>query len=433
MAVDINFNFYRVDGNPSLPLTSDATGIPPSSTITVVGSGFGTKPYSTPVTWETFGGGANGQLVSAYNSDWVPYSGDGGIITTQNQRFTGHKSAYNDPARNPNLSSHSQFWTNYKTTTARKSRTRLISYWVRVNHRAGVEDGQIKFARVGSSPASGGGGVYSGAGVHLINAPTTTSWAMGWYSLTPDARNKYLDEAWYPTNRWVRMEYEVYLSDLDTPNGIYNVHVIGYGSKTFSGVMQRETGYGETALLDSLLLGLETANPETWVTPNVLLPSTTYTVTVNKSGTDYVGTYTSGGTTPTASDVISGIKASILLAGIPPLDVHSNPANTGEIGFYWNTTVTYTSNISRATPISVQQSETYEDDDFKRFYIGNASTWAACTESNPQPYTSWSDTSVTLTKYVGAITGNTWLYKQLLPNTTPILVGEVVGSTIIYA
>jgi hypothetical protein len=163
-----------------------------------------------------------------------------------------------------------------------------------------------------------------------------------------------------------------------------------------------------------------------------LTPSTTYTVTVVKSSVPYIGTYTSGGSVPTAAEIIDGIKATILIAGLPSADVHTNPANTGEIGFYWNTTVTYTSNISRTNPISVQQSETYEDDDFKRFYIGNADTWAACTESNPQPYTAWSDTYVQLIKYVGAISGRTWLYKQLTPNSTPVRVGEVVGDTIIY-
>lgn len=414
------------------PVTGKIQGsYDPTGYIIVMGSGFGTKPYSAPITWETFNG-TNGQLVSAYKPEWVPYAGDGALITDANPRFSGHKSAYNDPTRNPDPMSHSQFWTNSKTTLSRKSRTRFASYWVRVNHRAAVEDGQVKFSRIGSSAASGGGGVYSGAGVHLLNAPTTDSWALGWYSLTPDARNKYLDAAWYPANRWVRIEYEVYLSDLDTPNGIYNVHVIGYGSKTFSGVMQRETGYGADCLLDSVLLGLETANPEKWVTPNVLTPSTTYTVTVVSSGTTYNGSYTSGGSSPTAAEIIGGLEASLLVAGLPPVIIHTNPANTGEIGFYWNTTVTWNANMSRATPISVQQSETYEDDDFKRFYIANADTWAASTESNPQPYAAWTDTAVQLRKYVGGITGRTWLYKQLTPNTTPIRVGEVVGDSIIY-
>jgi hypothetical protein len=399
----------------------------PAGQIAVVGTGFGTKPYSTPITWETFNG-TDGQLVSAYNADWVGYNGnDGGLISTLNPRFAGHKSAYNVATRN-------QFDTNYKTNTARKSRTRYLSYYTRVNYREDLEEGQIKFARISTSVASGGGGVYNGVGVQTLNAPAPKSTQAGW-SGSNGAFNSpgYLNSAWYPDNRWIRVEYEVYLSDLDVSNGFYNIHCAHQGSLLSGNIMQRFSGHSaDNYLLDTTLLGIETVNTETWVTPNVLTPSTTYTVTVVKSSVPYIGTYTSGGSVPTAAEIIDGIKATILIAGLPSADVHTNPANTGEIGFYWNTTVTYTSNISRTNPISVQQSETYEDDDFKRFYIGNADTWAACTESNPQPYTAWSDTYVQLIKYVGAISGRTWLYKQLTPNSTPVRVGEVVGDTIIY-
>lgn len=430
----------------SQPITLDPWRLNPSSgdyesgyngapvgQIIVVGSGFGTKPYSVPLIWETFNG-ASGQLVSDYDAEWVPYTGSGAVITNVNPRFTGHKSAYNDPTRNPNPEGHSQFWTNTKTNTARKSRTRFLSYYTRVNYREDLEDGQIKFARVNTSAASGGGGVYNGVGSQSMNAPAPKSTQVVW-SGSNGAFNSpgYLNSAWYPNNRWVRVEYEIYLSDLDVVNGFYNVHFVHQGSLLSGNIMQRFSGHGaDNYLLDTIMLGLETANPEVWVTPNVLTPSTTYTVTVTKSGTPYVGTYTSGASAPTAEDIINGIETTIIAAGLPSADVHTNPENTGEIGFYFNTTVTYSSNMSRATPISVQQSETYVDDDFKRFYIGNADTWAACTESNPQPYTSWSDTSVQLTKYLGGITGRAWLYKQLTPNTTPVRVGEVVGDTIIY-
>ena len=423
MAVTLDFSLYRNPVSGTLE-----SGYNPEDYIYVEGSGFGTKAYNTPITWETFDG-TDGQLVSAYNPAWVGYNGQvGGLISTLNPRFSGHQSAYNVATRNG-------FDTNYKTNTARKGRTRYLSYWVRVNYREDIEAGQIKFGRVTTSAASGGGGVYNGTGSQILNAPAPKSWQGTWTGSNNSGivNMGYLDGSWYPANRWIRVEYEVYLSDLDTTNGFFNIHCAHQGSYLSGSIMQRYSGYSaDNYLLDTTLLGLETVNTETWVAPNVLSPSTTYTVTVNKSGTPYIGTYISGGSAPTAEEVINGIKASILVAGIPSGDVHTNPANTGEIGFYWNTTVTYTSNLSRSNPISVQQSETYEDDDFKRFYLGNASTWASCTESNPQPYVSWSDTGVLLAKHAGAITGRTWLYKQLTPNTTPILVGEVVNNSIIY-
>jgi len=309
-----------------------------------------------------------------------------------------------------------------------------LSYWTRVNYREDIEDGQIKFARVTSSSASGGGGVYNGVGAQTLNAPFPKSTQQGWSGSDGGFNSVgYLDGAWYPANRWIRVEYEIYLSDLDTANGFYNVHCAHQGSELSGNIMQRFSGHSaDNYLLDTTLLGIETVNTEKWVTPNVLTALTTYTVTVVKSSVTTIGTYTSGASVPTAAEIIDGIEASILLDGLSPSDIHRNPANTGEIGFYWGATVTSNSNLSRSNPISVQQSETYEDDDFKRFYIANADTWAACTESNPQPYAEWTDTAVRLLKYVGGITGRTWLYKQLTPNTTPTRVGEVVGDSIIY-
>lgn len=396
---------------------------PPANQLILTGTGFGTKPHSTPITWELFNG-VDGQLVSEYDPKWVGFNGKvGGLISSLNPRYLGHKSAYNVATRD-------QFDTNYKTTLPRKGRTRFLSYYVRVNYREDIEAGQVKFARVTSSAASGGGGVYNEAGSQSMNAPAPKSTQVVW-SGSDDAFNSpgYLDSTWYPANRWVRFEYEIYLSDLDLANGFYNVHCAHKGSVRSGNIMQRFSGYSaDNYLLDTTLLGIETVNTETWVAPNFFAAATTYSVTVTKSGTPYVGTYTSGGSIPTAAQIIDGIKASILSAGISSGDVKTNPSNSGEIGFYWGATVTYTGNLSRSNPISVQQSETYEDDDLKRFYIGNAATWAACTESNVQPYTKWTDTQVVLTKNSGAINGKIWLYKQLIENTTPVLVGEVVPN-----
>lgn len=50
------------------------------------------------------------------------------------------------------------------------------------------------------------------------------------------------------------------------------------------------------------------------------------------------------------------------------------------------------------------------DDSWGRYEIGNASTYAACTQLELQPYTSASATNATLTIRTGTITGSKWLY-----------------------
>lgn len=67
MAVTLEFDLYRNPVSGTLE-----SGYNPEDFIYVEGSGFGTKAYSTPITWETFGG-TDGQLVSAYNPEWVGY------------------------------------------------------------------------------------------------------------------------------------------------------------------------------------------------------------------------------------------------------------------------------------------------------------------------------------------------------------------------
>lgn len=422
-----HFTLAPLSLNPDTGYYDSVPWVRPADRIIVTGTGFGTKPFSEPITWETFNG-TPGDLVSAYDSNWVGYNGfSGGLISNLNPRFSGHKSAYNDASR-------AEFDTNFKTTTARKGRTRYLSYWTRVNYRENIEAGQTKFARCSSSVASGGGGVYSGAGSHLLNAPAPKSWQSSFYNSSGVAQNlDYLGGSWFPANRWQRIEYEIYLSDLDTPNGFDNIHCHGFGSVLSGNITQRVSGYGkDNFLLDTTLLGLETVNTEKWVTPTVLAALTVYTYSCTKSGTTYIGTWTSGASIPTADEVITGITSTLLLNGLPSADLHTNPGNTAEFGVHWSYSVSYGANLVRSNPISFQQSETYEDDDFKRFYIGDDNTWAACVETNPQPYSSWADTEVHLSKYAGAITGQMWLYKQLLPNTTPIRVGEVVGTDIIY-
>ena len=109
MAGSFNLSLSR---NPSTGKLS-STYNPTPTAYKVVGSGFGTKLAQTPAIVERFAG-TDGQLLSAYDPDWVVYDDDGGILTNANPRYTGALSVYNDYLRG-------QFATNYKQYPDRKS------------------------------------------------------------------------------------------------------------------------------------------------------------------------------------------------------------------------------------------------------------------------------------------------------------------------
>lgn len=60
---------------------------------------------------------------------------------------------------------------------------------------------------------------------------------------------------------------------------------------------------------------------------------------------------------------------------------------------------------------NIYKDSLYCDDSWNRVKIGNASTLAACTAFEAQPYTSWSDTSVVINLIPGTLSqGSSWLY-----------------------
>jgi hypothetical protein len=388
----------------------------PTDSVVISGSGFGAKTAQQPQFFELFSG-ANAQLVKDYNPSWVGYeSSIGAVITSLNSRYSGHLSAYNDPDRG------SDFYTNHRSFTP--SDKVFLSMYVRVHSPRGVSfsGGVTKFQRLNSTVSSGGGGVYNGVGNCTLGGASPDNWFSAWTGSEGELNNLgYLTTSWYPINQWRRIEYEVKLNTVDVANGFFNVHVDRYGSKLSGNIMQRKTGFSSSNwLLDSTLLGLESPNQEKYYTPNTLLANTDYTVTWN--GIPY--TYNSP-TVPTASDIVNGLSSLLTAAGRVN-KVYSNQSLYVDFG----ATVTYTSNFTKEPSYGMQVSEVYLDIDFKRIYVGNANTWGACTETNPQPYTFWNDTNITIKPYVGAISGNKYLYKQLTENTTPILIGELLGNSI---
>ena len=135
--------------------------------IEIIGTGFGTKGRNTPTIWENFSTASNGQLVYDYDPTWERLAGRtlGGYVTTENARYAGGRSAANKHYRG-------EFETNLKRFT--QSRKYFISYWMRIQgFHLGLDYGAIKFGRVNSSAAAGGGGDYNGLGDTGFNCAVT--------------------------------------------------------------------------------------------------------------------------------------------------------------------------------------------------------------------------------------------------------------------
>lgn len=400
------------------PATGKLDGMYDPKLLTVLGTGFGTKPSNAPAISEYFTNAVDGQLLSSYSPDWVAYADDGGVVTESNPRYSGHKSAYNDFTRG-------EFSTNYKKYTP--SRSVYLSYWARIcGFRAGYDGGVIKHGRITSSAAAGGGGVYNGEGNQAFGGVRYGTGGFLSWSGSENSLNNLGEFSGLPIDTWFRIEYEVYLNDVDVANGFYNLQGDVFSGQQSGAIMQRKTGYEKTNyLLDATLLGLEIANPAKWYKPIIFTALTTYTVTVDGIACSWA----SGGSVPTANDICTNLRLAVIATGgVNPLytTVYDN-----ELYIDYGKTSVYDSKFELGHVFGLQVSDVYLDTSLARFVVGNAATYAACTIKEPQPYTYWTDDEVVLIKNFPTITGTKYLYfvSTTLSGTTATLIGESDDGT----
>lgn len=383
--------------------------------ILVSGSGFGTKSAQSPAIVSNFNNASNGQLLSSFDPTWVSYNGSGAIITNQNPRYTGQKSAYNDFSRG-------EFYTNYRQYP--QTRSVFLSYWARITgFRASYDFGVIKWGRVNSSLAAGGGGIYNGEGNQTFGGVTYATGGYPAWSGSENGNNNLGEFSGLPLDDWFRLEYEIYLNDVDVNNGFYNLKGDVFAGHTSGAIMQRKTGYSKTNyLLDSTMLGLEIANPKRWYRPIVFTANTTYTVTVD----GIACSWTSGGGVPTANDIVTNLRLAVIATGgVNPL---YTTVYQDELYIDYGKTSVYDSKFVLGHVFGLQVGDLYLDTSLTRFVVGNAATYAACTIKEPQPYVAWSDTNVLLRKNYPTITGTKYLYfvNTTLGGTTATFIREVV-------
>lgn len=115
-----------------------------SNTITIAGSGFGTKATVSPVVWDDFNAGTNGSVVNL--NGWVPDAGNSPTYSSTRAHSGG-------------VSARTQFIgvNNYNSSVVRSIgslSTLYYSYWVYVERLSGVASRNIKLTRVSSSGGS---------------------------------------------------------------------------------------------------------------------------------------------------------------------------------------------------------------------------------------------------------------------------------------
>lgn len=92
----------------SAPAVSGVSGtLTSGQTVTVSGSGFGTKPQAAPLVWDDFEAGVAGRLVAGSSANvgvWDTGGGTESVTYTASRAYAGSKSAYHDFISNYNAS-----------------------------------------------------------------------------------------------------------------------------------------------------------------------------------------------------------------------------------------------------------------------------------------------------------------------------------------
>lgn len=260
MAVSAPLALYRPAAGGDFLGRNDADSVADLELLGTIGNGlplvirtdgrfnFGTKPVSTPYIYDRFNG-TDGQLLQAYDPNWIQYGGGAGaIISSSRPRYAGNKAAYNDSTRGG-------FDTNHRSFPATKKLRK--SYWVYADLplTAGTS-GQIKLDRVNTAA----NGVYSGDGTFFLSSwhPNTNDLCL--VDIDTGASVNGLGTVAVVRNQWFKVDVLIDHSTPGVADGTYLVSV-NNGQSTRGGVgnvLTREAGL--THLADSTILGVMLAN-----------------------------------------------------------------------------------------------------------------------------------------------------------------------------
>lgn len=380
-------------------------GLDPDYYLIEEGS-FGAKATPTQLIVEDF---------SSYNVDdllidanWQEYQTNGGgvVKTYGDPHRQGAKYAYSDWSRG-------QFATSYRSLPEPTAKA-YMAYMYRIINNDSEDYGVIKPNRLTSSLANGGGGVYNGVGCFAFSniAPQGGANASGQASFTrpnpanlPDNNGQALQMS--PSTyqdidatKWNLIQGFVDLGTVDTADGFFWLDVDNTSYKISSGNQLRYSG--RPYLIDTVLLGLDLANPFLWIKINgAVQPNQNYTITAG--GNPY--TVNSGPTPKTAVQIMEDLYT--LLSAVYPTTpgssgVFLNAAHTQiRLGdpSAGSITHTFTSNLAY-DPYGVLVGDLIVDDSRAQFYLCDSATFAG-SEKELLIYDYWTTGSVAVLSRFG--------------------------------
>ncbi|HAR42031.1 MAG TPA: hypothetical protein DCS07_05275 [Bdellovibrionales bacterium] len=256
---------------PAITAVSGTVGN--GQSVTISGSGFGTKSRAAPIKFDMFENGTAGSSLNSRDSSWVVYECANGGIPNPNCDRKGAL-YYNTYARSGNLSvgrhivNYENFNTNHFTYSP-PTQEMFISYWWRTANADTNDDSIVKMSRINSSPAAGGSQgstaipFYNGSGNTSLGGTFNFSNGSGPYCAFNNGVN--MSELFYsngvaylaapPKNTWIRVEMYKKLSTAGVNNGSIFINMLGVDSASNTSAMTRASGY--SFLLDTVLLGTE--------------------------------------------------------------------------------------------------------------------------------------------------------------------------------
>jgi hypothetical protein len=225
------------------------SGVSGSGTLTVVGSGFGTKSSPGPLKFDTFENGADGSTLASVDSRWQPYDQQTGV------RFSNVLAHSGSLAVRAVVTNGESFFSNYFTFSPASDEV-FISYWWRTDNADSSDHTIVKMTRINSSAAAGGGGVYNGNGGTTLGGTFDLASNSGPYVAydngpTDEAGVHYF--AAPPRNQWFRVDMYKKLGTPGTANGVMDVKMFGVDAYADNAALTRAAGYSFKQ--DTILLG----------------------------------------------------------------------------------------------------------------------------------------------------------------------------------
>lgn len=251
--------FGLVESSQAAPDVTNVSGtIEHGQNITVYGSGFGIKSTATPLVWDNFEYGSDGDnLDTASGGKWTHYQ-TGSVVSkvkiSTGQHYAGSRSAYNALWQRPDGDEGQEFGTAYQEFSAGDEA--YVSMVVRWDTDAtGTTSGMWKWFRLNNQEH-----VYSG----VPNIDCTYFNQSAWLAAAQNDGVNYKQQdliRTYAKQTWFRIEYYLKLS---TPGGTDGLAQLYVNNSLLSTDKWTTTtrGIGITSLLSNLLL------PFMWVNGN---------------------------------------------------------------------------------------------------------------------------------------------------------------------